>query len=131
MARCFTPNSFAIDTAIPNPLALKDPVGSLDSSFTKTALASTPNVDSKFSSAIIGVTTSPSETLFFSEHTGSRGAYLQNPGSLESSIELRGTSAAILSKSYFTIIGFPISEIVWILPGSYFFPEYAHSRWLT
>ena len=121
--RCLIPSSFAIETAIPNPLALNDPVGSLDSSLMKTKSASNPKISERFSSLIKGVITSPRETMFSFDVTGSSGKYLQKPGYLESSIELLETSLDSLFKSYFTTIGLPIVDTVCTVPLSKRSPE--------
>ena len=126
--RCLIPSSLAIETAIPSPLALNDPVGSLDSSLMKTDSASNPKIVERFSSLIKGVITSPRETMFSSDVTGRSGEYLQKPGFFESSIELLVISLDSLSKSYFTTIGFPIVDIVWKIQRSNHSHEYAHSR---
>ena len=71
------PNSFALATAKANPLALKDPVGSLPSSFTNTS----EFLENLLTFILIkGVINSPRSIIDFDEFIGSRGKYFQNPG---------------------------------------------------
>ena len=102
-------NCFAIETAIANPLALNEEVGSNPSSLIRTV-----ELKLKFfkvlSNLISGVTTSPKEIRFSFFSTGNINEYRQNPGSSLSAISSLEMTSPIFFKSYRTKSGFPPSD---------------------
>ncbi len=67
-ARRSIPSSFALETAMERPLALKVPVGMIPSSFTQRS--GRPTAPPSLSTRVRGVQPSPRETTFFLSFTG-------------------------------------------------------------